>query len=182
MNILWKFEQGAFNKELTALSFLCRRMKTQLILHGKTTQAATAQLEQEYYQRLQRYWAFEAIVIPDLRNRNKLSPEEVAQQEGQKLLSSIQAGDLVVLLDENGKSLKSRPFAQQIQKWFNQSPKRLLFVIGGPYGFSPDVYARANFKLSLSAMTFSHQIVRALFAEQLYRAATILKGEPYHHD
>ena len=157
-------------------------MKTVLILHGKTTQAATAELEKEYYQRLKRYWPFETKVIPDLRNRNKLSSDEVSQQEGQKLLEEVQSGDWLILLDEKGKNLNSRQFAQQIQKCFNQSPKRLIFVIGGPYGFSPEVYARANYKLSLSAMTFSHQIVRALFAEQLYRAATILKGEPYHHD
>ncbi|QNR23630.1 23S rRNA (pseudouridine(1915)-N(3))-methyltransferase RlmH [Croceimicrobium hydrocarbonivorans] len=157
-------------------------MKVLLLLHGKTTQSATAELEQEYYQRLQRYWPFESKVLPDLRNSNKLSTQEVSQQEGQKLLAELQAGDWLVLLDEKGKSLSSRKFANQIQQWFNQSPRRLIFVIGGPYGFSPDVYARANYKLSLSAMTFSHQIVRALFAEQLYRAATILKGEPYHHD
>lgn len=157
-------------------------MKTLLILHGKTTQAATAELEKDYYQRLQRYWPFNTRVIPDLRNRHKLSQAEVAQQEGQRLLNELEAGDWLVLLDERGKSLSSRKFAQQVQQWFNQSPRRLVFVIGGPYGFSDEVYARANFKLSLSAMTFSHQIVRALFAEQLYRAATILKGEPYHHD
>lgn len=157
-------------------------MKTVLILHGKTTQGPTAELEQEYYKRLKRYWSFDTLVIPDLRNRNKLSTDEVAKQEGEKLLTELQPGDWLVLLDEKGKSFSSRQFAQQIQAWFNQSPKRLIFVIGGPYGFSEEVYRRANFKLSLSAMTFSHQIVRALFAEQLYRAATILKGDPYHHD
>lgn len=157
-------------------------MKTVLILHGKTTQGPTAELEQEYYKRLKRYWSFDTLIIPDLRNRNKLSTDEVAKQEGEKLLGELQPGDWLVLLDEKGKSFNSRQFAQQIQAWFNQSPKRLIFVIGGPYGFSEEVYRRANFKLSLSAMTFSHQIVRALFAEQLYRAATILKGDPYHHD
>lgn len=157
-------------------------MKTLLVLHGKTTQGPTAELEQEYYKRLKRYWSFETLVLPDLRNRSKLSTEEVAKQEGEKLLTELQGGDYLVLLDEKGKSLSSRKFAQQIQSWFNQSPKRLIFVIGGPYGFSEEIYRRANFKLSLSAMTFSHQIVRALFAEQLYRAATILKGDPYHHD
>lgn len=157
-------------------------MKTLLILHGKTSQGPTAELEQEYYKRLKRYWSFETLVLPDLRNRNKLSTEEVAKQEGQKLLAELQSGDWLVLLDEKGKSFNSRQFAQQVQAWFNQSPKRLIFVIGGPYGFSEEIYRRANFKLSLSAMTFSHQIVRALFAEQLYRAATILKGDPYHHD
>jgi 23S rRNA (pseudouridine1915-N3)-methyltransferase len=157
-------------------------MKVVLILHGKTTQKATAELEQEYYQRLKRYWSFETKVIPDLRNSAKLRPEEVSIQEGQKLMGEIKPGDWLILLDENGKSMGSRKFAQQIQQWFNQSPKRLLFVIGGPYGFSEEVYQRSNYKLSLSAMTFSHQIVRALFSEQLYRAATILKGEPYHHD
>jgi 23S rRNA (pseudouridine1915-N3)-methyltransferase len=157
-------------------------MKVKLIVHGKTTQSATASLEKEYYSRLQRYWPFEVQVIPDLKNQSKLSFEEVSLREGQKLLAQIENGDWLVLLDENGKSLSSRKFASQIEKWFIQAPKRLIFVIGGPYGFSPEVYQRANYKLSLSAMTFSHQIVRALFAEQLYRAATILKGEPYHHD
>jgi len=157
-------------------------MKVVLILHGKTTQKATAELETEYYNRLKRYWPFINQIIPDLRNRSKLRPEEVSKLEGQNLLQEVQGGDFLVLLDEQGKSLSSRKFARQIEQWFLQSPKRLVFVIGGPYGFSPEVYARANYKLSLSAMTFSHQIVRALFAEQLYRAATILKGEPYHHD
>lgn len=157
-------------------------MKVCLYLHGKTTQAATAALEEEYYGRLQRYWPFELKVFPDLKNSAKLSPAEVSKQEGKKLLAELQNGDWLVLLDEKGKSLSSRKFAAQMEQWFLQSPKRLIFVIGGPYGFSPDVYARANYKLSLSAMTFSHQIVRALFSEQLYRAATIIKGEPYHHD
>ncbi len=157
-------------------------MKTVLLLHGKTTQEATSELEKEYYKRIQRYWPFESKVIPDLKNSTKLSPAEVSRKEGQKLLEELQSGDWLVLLDEKGKTFSSRQFAEQIQKWFNQSPNRLVFVVGGPYGFSDEVYARANQKISLSAMTFSHQIVRALFAEQLYRAATILKGEPYHHD
>lgn len=157
-------------------------MKVLLILHGKTTQAATLSLEEEYYGRLKRYWPFEVKVLPDLKNQSKLRSEEVAMREGKKLLAELQNGDWLVLLDEKGKSLSSRKFASQIEQWFIQAPKRLVFVIGGPYGFAPEVYQRANYKLSLSAMTFSHQIVRALFAEQLYRAATILKGEPYHHD
>lgn len=157
-------------------------MKVVLIMHGKTTQSAVAELEREYFQRLSHYWPFEHKVIPDLKNSKKLSFNQVAEEEGKLLLKEVQAGDWLVLLDEKGKELHSRAFAKQIQQWFNQSPKRLVFCIGGPYGFSPEVYQRANYKLSLSRMTFSHQIVRALFGEQLYRAATILKGEPYHHD
>ncbi len=157
-------------------------MKVVLICHGKTTQKAVAELEKEYYQRLNHYWPFEAKVIPDLKNTKRLSPAQVAEEEAKLLFKELQAADWLVLLDEKGKELHSRAFAAKIQTWFNQAPKRLVFCIGGPYGFAPDVYHRANFKLSLSRMTFSHQIVRALFAEQLYRAATILKGEPYHHD
>lgn len=157
-------------------------MKVLVICHGKTTQSAVKQLEDEYFNRLQHYWPFESKVIPDLKNTKRLSSEQVAQEEAKLLDKELQAGDWLVLLDEKGKSFSSRAFAQKIQSWFNQSPKRLVFVIGGPYGFAPEIYQRANFKLSLSAMTFSHQIIRALFAEQLYRAATILKGEPYHHD
>ncbi len=157
-------------------------MKVVLICHGKTTQKPVSELEREYFQRLAHYWPFETKVIPDLKNSKKLSFEQVAQEEGKFLLQELQGGDWLVLLDEKGKDLNSRAFANQIQQWFNQSPRRLVFCIGGPYGFSEEVYARANYKLSLSKMTFSHQIVRALFAEQLYRAATILKGEPYHHD
>lgn len=157
-------------------------MKLVLICHGKTTQSAVAELEADYYQRLQRYWPFDNLVIPDLKNQKKLSSAQVSQEEGKLLLKEVKGGDFLILLDEKGKSLNSRKFAQKIQNWFLQSPKRIVFCIGGPYGFSPEVYQRANFKLSLSEMTFSHQIVRALFAEQLYRAATILHGEPYHHD
>ena len=157
-------------------------MKVRLICHGKTNQAAVKSLEEEYFQRLQHYWRFEQLIIPDLKNTKKLSFDQVAEEEGKLLLKEVENGDWVILLDEKGNSFNSRAFAQKIETWFHQSPRSIVFVIGGPYGFSPTVYQRANFKLSLSAMTFSHQIVRALFAEQLYRAATILKGEPYHHD
>ncbi len=157
-------------------------MKIELLMIGKTNEAAVTSLEDKYFGRLQHYWPFAAKVIADIKNTKKLTQDQIKEQEGQKILAEKKAGDLLILLDEKGKEYHSRGFAQQLQTWFNRSPKRIVFCIGGAYGFSPDVYAAADGKISLSKMTFSHQIIRAIFAEQIYRAATILKGEPYHHD
>jgi 23S rRNA (pseudouridine1915-N3)-methyltransferase len=157
-------------------------MRLELLMIGKTNDDAVSELEKKYFKRMQHYWPFDSKVIADIKNTKNLSKEQIKEQEGQKILSEKKAGDLLILLDEKGKEFHSRGFAQQLQTWFNRSPKRIVFCIGGAYGFSPDVYAAADGKISLSKMTFSHQIIRAIFAEQIYRAATILKGEPYHHD
>ena len=122
------------------------------------------------------------FVVPDVKVRGKRSAEVVKQFESEAFQKHFQAGDWVVLLDEKGKRYHSRGFAQQLQKWMNGGPKRLVFVVGGAFGFSPDLYERANAMLSMSEMTTSHQLIRVVFLEQLYRAFTILNNEPYHND
>ena len=156
-------------------------MKTSLILVGKTTDKHIAALTDEYVGRLQHYAPFEMVVIPELKNTKNLSEAQQKQAEGALILRQLQTGDHVVLLDEHGK----QPTSLQLAAWLEKKQaavRRLVFVVGGPYGFSPDIYARANEQLSLSPMTFSHQMVRLIFVEQLYRAHTIIKGEPYHHE
>lgn len=148
---------------------------------GKTRSKEVAAISADYYQRIGRYLPFEKTVLPDIKNTRKLSEMEQNRKEGELILKEIQAGDHLILLDDKGKTFSSEKFAGHLQKLMNQGIKRLVFVIGGPYGFSPEVYARANEKLSLSSMTFSHQLVRCIFGEQLYRAFTILNNEPYHH-
>ncbi len=156
-------------------------MKIQFIYHGKTNDSHLQALESEYYQRLSHYVNFEIQMLPDLKNTKNSSEAQIKQRESEQLLPLVQPSDWLVLLDEEGKEFTSEAFAQNLQKRLNQGLKRILFVVGGAYGFSPDVYARANQKLALSKMTFSHQMVRTIFAEQLYRAFTILNNEPYHH-
>lgn len=156
-------------------------MKTTLLWVGKTTDKHIAALTDEYVGRLQHYVPVEIVVIPELKNTKSLSEAQQKQAEGEQILRQIQTGDHVVLLDEHGK----QPTSMQLAAWLEKklaAVRRLVFVIGGPYGFSPDVYARADEQLSLSPMTFSHQMVRLIFVEQLYRAHTIIKGEPYHHE
>lgn len=157
-------------------------MNIKLITVGKTDAAFVKEGIGVYEKRIKRYINFDIQVIPDLKKSKKRSNEVQKDQEGELILNAVQAGDFLVLLDEKGKELKSTQFADYIQKRMNTGIKQLIFVIGGPFGFSDDVKKRSDFKLSLSQMTFSHQLVRILFAEQLYRAFTILKGEPYHHD
>lgn len=156
-------------------------MKIQFIYHGKTNDDHLQALESEYYQRLSHYVNFEMQMLPDLKNTKNSSEAQIKQRESEQLLPLIQPSDWLVLLDEQGKEFTSEHFAENLQKRMNQGLKRVLFVVGGAYGFSPEVYARANQKLALSKMTFSHQMVRTIFAEQLYRAFTILNNEPYHH-
>lgn len=156
-------------------------MKTILLMVGKTDNAHFIASIDDYAARLSHYMPFERVVIPDLKNTKNLSEEQQKQQEGQLILRALQAGDTLVLLDERGKMMRSVDFARQLERWA-QASRRLVFAIGGPYGFSPEVYARANALLGLSPMTFSHQMVRLIFVEQLYRACTIIKGEPYHHE
>lgn len=156
-------------------------MKTLLIVVGKTTDKHFAAAIGDYAARIVHYMPFDIVVIPELKNTKKLSEEQQKTAEGELILKQLQPQDTVVLLDEHGQELRSVELAAWLQKRQNTA-KRLVFVIGGPYGFSPDIYARANDKLSLSRLTFSHQMVRLVFAEQLYRACTIIKGEPYHHE
>jgi len=156
-------------------------VKIQLTLISKTNQDYLKQGVAEYLKRLQHYCKLEYLEIPDIKNAKNLSQSEIKKKEGEKIITGIDRGDTLILLDENGKSFSSIDFSKQIAKWQNQSIKRLHFVIGGAYGFDQAVLDRAQSKLSLSAMTFSHQMVRLIFLEQLYRAHTILKGEPYHH-
>lgn len=156
-------------------------MKTILILVGKTQNKIFKVGIDDYVSRIAHYIPFNIAIIPELKNTKSLSEEQQKQKEGELILKDIQPSDTVVLLDEHGAEFRSIDYA----KWLKQkqnTARRLVFVIGGPYGFSPDVYERANEKISLSRMTFSHQMVRLIFTEQLYRACTIIKGEPYHHE
>jgi len=157
-------------------------MKISLLVIGKTNKTFLVDGEQEYHKRLRKYIQFEKIEIPDLKNAKNLSETEIKKEEGKLILSKIQPNGLVVLLDDKGKSYTSVQFATWIQDAFNRSYKHITFVVGGAYGFSDEVYAIANQKMSLSKMTFSHQMVRLLFTEQIYRAFTILNNEPYHHE
>ena len=157
-------------------------MNIELIVVGKTDMKEVDALVQMYTKRINFYTKFSITYLPDLRNTKNLSEQQQKSAEGDMLLKDITAGDYVVLLDEAGEEMRSVVFAQWLQKRMNSGVRRLVLMIGGPYGFSEAVYARANGKVSLSKMTFSHQIVRAIFAEQLYRAFTILHNEPYHHE
>lgn len=132
--------------------------------------------------RIGKYIKFSSIIIPDIRNSKSLSKENIKEEEGKAILNNIQSSDLMVLLDEKGKEFTSREFSDWIQKQMNSGRKRLMLVIGGPFGFSNDVYKRADYKIALSKMTFTHEMAKLILSEQLYRAMTILKGEPYHHD
>lgn len=157
-------------------------MKIHLLLTGKTTQSFVSQGMDEFCARLKHYFPFEWEIIPDIKNTKNLSFEQQKEKEGEWILKSFQTGDFIVLLDENGKEYSSVKFAEYIERKTHAVSKRLVFVIGGPYGFSPKVYEAAQEKIALSRMTFSHQLIRLIFVEQLYRAMTILHNEPYHHE
>lgn len=156
-------------------------MQFVFLVVGKTNEKYLTQGIAEYHKRLQKYISFKEEVIPELKRQKGLSELELKTKEGQEILSRLKTSDLVTLLDENGKSFSSVQFAQHLQKRMNAGYKRIVFVVGGPYGFSDEVYSRANEKIALSKMTFSHQMVRLFFTEQIYRAFTILRNEPYHH-
>lgn len=156
-------------------------MKIKLICIGKTGKGFLVDGENEYLNRLKHYVNIERIEIPDLKNAKKLSIEQIKSLEGKEIITKIIPGEQLILLDDKGKDFTSEKFAVFIQKKFNQGGKALVFVIGGAYGFSKEVYDRSDSLLSLSKMTFSHQMIRMIFFEQVYRAMTILKGEPYHH-
>lgn len=156
-------------------------MKTELILVGKTVNKHFVALIDDYVGRINHYMPFSITTIPELKNTKALSIEQQKMLEGEQILKKIQSGDTVVLLDEHGREMTSVETATWMEKR-QHTARRLVFVIGGAYGFSQAVYDRANEMLSLSRMTFSHQMVRLIFAEQIYRACTIIKGEPYHHE
>ena len=156
-------------------------MKTLLILVGKTTDRHFQAGISDYAGRISHYMPFELVTIPELKNTKSLSEDQQKTAEGELILKLLQPSDTVVLLDEHGRELRSIEFARWLEQKRNTA-RRLVFVIGGPYGFSPALYARANEQLSLSKMTFSHQMIRLVFTEQVYRACTIIKGEPYHHE
>ncbi|PLX10912.1 MAG: 23S rRNA (pseudouridine(1915)-N(3))-methyltransferase RlmH [Marinilabiliales bacterium] len=157
-------------------------MKLQLIYIGKTNERFITEGMQMYIQRMKRYCQFSEILIPDVKNSSRLSVEQLKEKEAIALEKCIPAGSLVVLLDENGKLYNSRGFAGFIEKNALHGNSNISFVIGGAYGFSPGILNRGWLKISLSKMTFSHQIVRLFFMEQIYRAFTIIKNEPYHND
>ena len=156
-------------------------MRLTLLVVGKTTDPRLVSLIEDYRQRLVHYVPFELVVLPDLKNAKALSEQQVKAAEGDAILRALTPSMDVVLLDEHGKEMRSVEYADWLQKKMS-SGRDLTLVIGGPYGFSPAVYERANAKLSLSQMTFSHQMIRVMAIEQIYRAMTILRGEPYHHE
>ena len=156
-------------------------MNVELIVVGKTDSKEVNSLVEEYKGRIGFYTRFGITVIPDVKNTRSMSEQQQKKSEGEAILKLLQPSDYVVLLDERGMQPTSEEFADWMQKRMASGCKRLVFIIGGPYGFSEDVYGRAAGKIALSKMTFSHQIVRAIFAEQLYRAFTIINNEPYHH-
>lgn len=156
-------------------------MKVTLLVVGKTVNKHFIASINDYAERISHYLPFSITTIPELKNTKSLTQEQQKEKEGELILKQLSPTDFVVLLDEHGKMFRS----VELAKWIEQKQhhtKNLIFVVGGPYGFSQDVYNRANDKISLSAMTFSHQMIRVLFTEQIYRACTIIKGEPYHHE
>jgi 23S rRNA (pseudouridine1915-N3)-methyltransferase len=157
-------------------------VKVKLLLIGKTNKSFLSDGEHEYHKRIEHYLKFERIELNDLKQQKNLTTEQIKIAEGKSLLGKIKNDDFIILLDERGLQLTSIDFSKFMANHSLNGQKNVVFVIGGAYGFSEEVYTRANYKLSLSKMTFSHQMVRMIFLEQLYRAMTILKGEPYHHD
>ena len=157
-------------------------MTIKLLAIGKTDSSQLQELIEVYQKRLQHYINFEIELIPDLKKTKNLSEEQQKDKEGQLILKKLAPTDVLILFDEKGKHFTSIEFSQYLQKKMNSGIKQVVFLIGGPYGFSNDVYAKASGKISLSKMTFSHQMVRLFITEQLYRAFTIQKNEPYHHN
>jgi 23S rRNA (pseudouridine1915-N3)-methyltransferase len=156
-------------------------MNIRLIAIGKTDNKSLQTLIDDYIKRLSFYVKFDLEIIPDIKNAKNLSEAQQKEKEGELILSKISATDQLILLDENGKTFSSVAFSDYLQKKMNAGIKTLVFVIGGPYGFSDLVYQKAQGKVSLSEMTFSHQMVRLFVIEQIYRGFTILRNEPYHH-
>lgn len=157
-------------------------MKFVLLVVGKTVEKHYITAIADYVERVKHYASFDMEVIPELKNTKSLSMDQQKEKEGEAILKTLQPGDVVVLFDEHGKEFRSIEFANWIERKMHTVNKRLVFIIGGPYGFSPSVYQAAQEKISLSKMTFSHQMIRLIFVEQLYRAMTILNNGPYHHE
>lgn len=157
-------------------------MKMTLLTVGKTDIPWVREGLDMYVSRLRHYIPFELVEIPELKNVSALSQEQIKQKEGELVLKNVKPADTVVLLDEHGKEFRSIEFAKDLERRISMECRDIVFIIGGAYGFSEKVYERADSKLSLSKMTYSHQLVRTIFAEQLYRAFTIMRGEPYHHE
>jgi 23S rRNA (pseudouridine1915-N3)-methyltransferase len=157
-------------------------MKIALLQTGKTTDKNIEELVDLYSKRIKKYSVFEIITLPDVKNTRNMPVQEQKIKEAAKILQSVNDDDYIILLDEKGKELRTTEFSEALEKMFFMPKKRIMFVIGGPWGFSQAVYDRADYRLSLSKMTYPHQLVRLLFLEQLYRVFTIIKGEPYHHE
>ena len=157
-------------------------MRINLLCIGKTDDNEIQNLIKYYQNRLPKHWNFEIVEIPDVKNAKNLSPDLLKKEEAKLFLNQTENSDFVVLLDEKGKQFTSREFASKIENWMNSSVKKVSFFIGGAYGFSDEIYERANEKMSLSKMTFTHQMIRLFFVEQIYRADQILLGKPYHND
>ena len=157
-------------------------MKTILLVVGRTVEQHYITAINDYIERTKRYISFDMEVIPELKNTKSLTEEQQKEKEDELICKFLQSGDVVVLLDENGKEFRSVEFASWMEKKMANVNKRLIFIIGGPYGFSPKIYQTAHEKISMSKMTFSHQMIRLIFTEQLYRAMNILHGGPYHHE
>ena len=157
-------------------------MRINLICIGKTDDKEIVSLMKYYLPRLPKHWNFELMEIPDVKNAKNLTPDQLKKEEAKLFQNNIDASDLVIILDEKGKQFTSREFSEKIDFWMGNSVKKIHFLVGGAYGFSEEIYNRANEKISLSKMTFTHQIIRLFFVEQIYRAATILQGKPYHND
>ena len=159
-----------------------QKMKIVLITIGKTNEKYLIEGISDYQKRLKHYTNFEMIEIANIKNAKNFSESELMKKEGELILKQIQNSDHLVLLDDKGKDFSSQKFAQKLQQWMLSGKKRLVFVVGGAFGFSDEIYKIGNEKLSLSKMTFSHQMVRLFFVEQIYRGYTILNNEPYHHE
>ena len=157
-------------------------MKINLLCIGKTDDKEIKNLINYYLTRLPRHWNFEITEIPDVKNARNLTPDLLKKEEAKLFLNIIENTDLVVLLDEKGKQFTSREFAQKLDSYQNNSIKKICFLVGGAYGFSEEMYQRAHEKISISKMTFTHQMIRLFFVEQIYRADQILQGKPYHND
>lgn len=157
-------------------------MEITLIVIGKTNAKYIIEGLDEYMRRLKHYISYNIMFLPDIKNTKNLKEEQQKETEGKLILNALKPGDFVVLLDERGKEFTSIQFSDYLQRKMNSGLRRLVFIVGGPYGFSNDVYNKADEKLSLSKMTFSHEMIRLFFTEQIYRAMTIIRGEPYHHE
>lgn len=157
-------------------------MRINLICIGKTDDKEIISLIKYYIPRIPKHWNFELIEMPDIRNAKNLTADQLKKEEAKLFLNQIEANELVILLDEKGKQFTSREFSEKIDFWLGSSVKKINILIGGASGFSEEIYQRSNEKISLSKMTFTHQMIRLFFVEQIYRAATILQGKPYHND